>query len=187
MEGFKPLPAVIANRYAKALASLANTQKDTRNIQKELERFRSLLHGNAELRQVLVSPAISLQKRKAVLEAVISRLKLTKISANFLQVLLDHSRIEILEEILVTFKHLSDNLLGVVHVEIQTADPLTEKQQKALQKCFEKKTSRKVRLVVSQDSTLLGGVVARVGSTVYNGSLKNELALLSEQLVSGIR
>lgn len=181
------MPAVIANRYAKALASLVDTQKDTHSIQKELERFRSLLRGNAELRKVLVSPAISLQKRKAVLEAVISRLKFTKISANFLQVLLDHFRMEILEEILVTFKHLSDDLLGIVHVKVQTADPLTEKQQKALQECFEKKTSRKVRLVVSQDPTLLGGVVARVGSTVYNGSLKNELALLSEQLISGIR
>ena len=92
------MPAAVANRYAKALASLATTEKDARKVQRELGKFGSLLRKNAELRQVLVSPAISLEKRKAVLGAVITRLKLTKISSNFLQVLLDNFRMEILEE-----------------------------------------------------------------------------------------
>ena len=181
------MPAAVANRYAKALASLATTEKDARKIQQELGKFGSLLRKNAELRQVLVSPAISLEKRKAVLGAVITRLKLTKISSNFLQVLLDNFRMEILEEIATAFKRLSEERLGIVRVEVKAADPLTEAQQKALQKSFEKITSLKVELAVSQDPTLLGGMVARVGSTVYDGSLKNQLAQLSEQLVSGIR
>ena len=82
----------------------------------------------------LVSPAISLEKRKAVLGAVITRLKLTKISSNCLQVLLDNFRMEILEEIATAFKRLSEERLGIVRVEVKAADPLTEAQQKALQK-----------------------------------------------------
>lgn len=180
------MPAAVANRYAKALASLAITQKDTRKVQQELDKFGALLRKNAELRQVLLSPAISLKKRKAVLGAVVSRLKLTKTSSNFFQILLDNFRMGILEEIATTFKRLSDERLGIVRVEVKAADPLTESQQKTLQKSFEKITSRKVELAVSHDPTLLGGMVARVGSTVYDGSLKNQLAQLSEQLVSGI-
>ncbi len=181
------MPAAVANRYAKALASLATTEKDARKVQQELGKFGSLLRKNAELRQVLVSPAISLEKRKAVLGAVITRLKLTKISSNCLQVLLDNFRMEILEEIATAFKRLSEERLGIVRVEVKAADPLTEAQQKALQKSFEKITSLKVKLAVSHDPALLGGMVARVGSTVYDGSVKNQLAQLSEQLVSGIR
>ena len=94
---------------------------------------------------------------------------------------------EILEEIATAFKRLSEERLGIVRVEVKAADPLSEAQQKALQKSFEKITSLKVELAVSQDPALLGGMVARVGSTVYDGSVKNQLAQLSEQLVSGIR
>ena len=181
------MPSAVANRYAKALSDAAATQEDPRRVQQELEQFGSLLQENSELRAVLVSPAISIEKRKAVLGAVVSRLKLEKITSNFLQVLLDNFRMEILEEIAEAFKRLSDDRLGIVRVEVKAADPLTEAEQKALKSSFEKITSRKVELAVSHEPSLLGGMVARVGSTVYDGSLKNQLALLSEQLVSRVR
>ena len=181
------MPAAVANRYAKALSEIAATQENPRKVEQELENFVSLLQKNAELRGVLDSPAISFEKRKAVLRAVVSRLKLEKITSHFLQVLLDHFRMNILEEIATAFKRLSDDRLGIVRVEVQAADPLREAERKALKSCFEKITSRKVELAVSHEPSLLGGMVARVGSTVYDGSLKNQLALLSEQLVSRVR
>ena len=179
------MPGVIATRYSKALAKVVPLEKDSRKVQQELKRFTALLDENPELWKVLTSPAFPLPRRKAVLQAVLAKLKTSKVGSNFLLVLLDNFRLEILQEICDTFNRIVDDRSGMVRVRVSAADNVGKKQQESMRKSFEKLTSRKVELVISYDPSLLGGAVARVGSTVYDGSLKNRLERLSEHLYSG--
>ncbi len=179
------MPGAIATRYAKALAEVVPREEDSRQVQQEMERFVALLEENPELRQVLTSPAFPLPRRKAVLQAVVAQLKMSQVGSNFLLVLLDNFRLEILPEICDTFHRIVDDRSGMVRVRVMAADHMEKKQQEALRKSFEKLTSRKVELVITHDPSLLGGAVARVGSTVYDGSLKNRLERLREHLDSG--
>ena len=181
------MPRAVANRYAKALADVVTDDQESRKIQTQLEEFSSLLEKNTELRQVLTSPALPLPKRKAVMEAVLKRMKFAKFTTNFLLVLLDNFRLEMLGEICEAFKQRVDEQLGIVRVRVSATEPLAAKQQTELRKSFETLTSKKVELVVSEDPSLVGGVVARIGSTVYDGSLKSKLERMSEHLISGTR
>ena len=181
------MPGAVANRYAKALADVVTDDQDSRQVQTQLEEFSSLLEKNTELRQVLTSPAFPLPKRKAVMEAVLKRVKFAKFTTNFLLLLLDNFRLELLEDICEAFKQKVDEQLGIVRVRVSAAEPLAKKQQTELQKSFETLTSKKVKLMVREDPTLVGGVVARLGSTVYDGSLKSKLERMSEHLISRTR
>ena len=178
------MPGAVANRYAKALADVVTDDKESRKVQTQLEEFSSLLEKNTELRQVLTSPALPLPKRKAVMEAVLKRVKFTKVTVNFLLVLLDNFRLELLEDISEAFKQKVDEQLGIVRVRVSAAQLPATKQQTELQKSFETLTSKKVELTVSEDPSLVGGVVARIGSTVYDGSLKSKLERMSDHLIS---
>jgi F-type H+-transporting ATPase subunit delta len=178
------LAIAIANRYARALADVVARGGDYRRVQGELQDFAAVYAESADLRDVLRTPAVPPQDRRRVLEATLRRLETSTISANFLRVLLDNYRLALLEEIIEAFQKIANERLGVAQVEIASATELSEAERGTLVARFEALTQKHVEVDFRVKRGLLGGIEARIGSTVYDGSVRGHLERIRERLMA---
>lgn len=185
------MPSTVSLRYARALVDALLGQRGgvpasaAQSIPAELETFHSLLEENAELRILFSTPAISTSKKQAVLGELAPRLELTPLTRNFLNVVIQHDRMNLLGEITKAFRTLLDERLGVAVAEITTARPLDDAEKQELAEALRARTGRAVRIQYSLDPSLIGGVLARVGSTIYDGSVRGQLERLRAGLLAG--
>ncbi|MCL5005283.1 MAG: ATP synthase F1 subunit delta [Acidobacteria bacterium] len=173
---------VIASRYARALADVLRSAEGYRAGLKELEDFAAVWQESESLREVLLTPAVSSEQKRKVLDAVLERLGTSVPTSNLLRILLANYRMALLEQVLEAFKKVVDERLGIVEVEILYAQDLSPDEQEELRAKFAELTGSKVEVKFRQDAKLLGGVQARIGSTVYDGSVLGYLERLREQL-----
>ncbi|MHB8652274.1 MAG: ATP synthase F1 subunit delta [Terriglobia bacterium] len=173
----------VANRYARALADVVSQGGDYRAVLGELRNFNAVYQESADLRDVFDTPAVSLEKKVKVLEAILARLEVSKATASFLRVLVTNYRIGMLGEICAAFAKIANERLGVVEVKVMSATGLTEAEQQALRARFEEVTRKQVAMDFSLDGGLLGGILARIQSTVYDGSVRGNLERIREQLL----
>lgn len=177
--------SVVAARYANALADVVTAPGSGMTPEKtigELKSFESALHDSPELTNALVTPSVAGSRKKAVVGKVAEILKLSRITRNFLFVLVDHRRIPALPGIIQDLEEVLDQRLGLARAEVASAAELTEAQQKALSSQLERLTGKRIRMRFSTDPALIGGAVARIGSTVYDGSVRGQLASLERRL-----
>jgi F-type H+-transporting ATPase subunit delta len=120
-----------------------------------------------------------------VVGRIATALKLGQITRNFLYVLIDRRRIAGVAEIIDTFERIVDERLGFAQAEVTSARELTESQRASLSGQLERLTGKKIRMRFSMDDSLIGGVVARIGSTVYDGSVRGQLETLGRRLKAG--
>ena len=173
---------VIATRYARALADVLATGGDYRKVLGELEEFVKAYRGSQELREVFASPAVGLPQKMKVLEAVGQKLGLSLVTLNFLRVLLANYRMPLLEEVVQAYRQLAYERLGVVQVTISSASELSEEERESVAARFRQLTGKQVELDFRTEHRLLGGMLAQIGSTVYDGSVEGNLARIREQL-----
>ena len=176
------MPTVIASRYARALADAVGAGGDYSATLKELEDFVGAWRESSELREVLVSPAVSPEQKRKILDAILGRLGTSVTTSNFLRVLLSHYRIELLEDVVQAFGKVVNARLGVIEVQISYAHGLSSEEQDALRSRFQELTGKKVEMEFRRDDSLLGGVQARIGSTIYDGSVSGQLERLRARL-----
>ena len=176
------LATAVAHRYAEALVQVATGDGDPWRIDDELEGFTRLLDESAELCILLAHPAVPRERKHAVVEQLIARLNYSRTLRNFLFVLVDHRRTNLLSVIRQEFRQRLDARLGVVEVAVRAADELSEAERRRLAEVLARLTGRKIELQVERDPELLGGVVARIGSTIYDGSIREQLRRIQEQL-----
>ena len=174
----------IASRYARALADVLGPVGDFGAMQRELEDFAGIWRESDDLRQVLVSPTIPVEQKRSVLDSVIQKLGLSVTAGNFLRVLLVNYRMPLLEEVLEAFQKAANERLGIVEVQLSCAHDLTPEEQEALRGKFAELTGKSVEMKFRREEKLLGGVQARVGSTIYDGSAQGYLDRLRGQLAS---
>jgi F-type H+-transporting ATPase subunit delta len=148
----------------------------------ELRSFESLLLSSPELHNALTTPAVPGSRKKAVVGRLADLLKLSRIARNFLFVLIDHRRIASLSEIIQSFEEIVDERLGFARAEVTSARELSEPQRTSLNAQLEQLTGKRIRMRFRVDESLIGGAVARIGSTVYDGSLRGQLASLETRL-----
>jgi F-type H+-transporting ATPase subunit delta len=148
----------------------------------ELRSFEALLQSSPELHNALTTPAVPGSRKKAVVGRLADSLNLSRIGRNFLFVLIDHRRIASLSDIIQSFEVIMDERLGFARVEVSSARELTEPQRTALNTQLEQMTGKRIRMRFTVDESLIGGVIARIGSTVYDGSLRGQLASLEGRL-----
>jgi F-type H+-transporting ATPase subunit delta len=175
----------IATRYANALADVATAPDSAVRPQDalaELQSFDAALRSFANLRNALTSPAVPASRKKAVIARVGQDIGLSRVSRNFLFVLIDHRRIESLTEIIQIFEETIDERLGFARAEVVAARELSEAQRAALESELAQLAGKRIRMRVSVDQALIGGVVARIGSTVYDGSVRGRLQSLERRL-----
>lgn len=183
------MPSAVAFRYARALVDVvtgpnaAQAGPEPRAIAVQLAEFGDLLQKNRELRVLFSTPAVSTSKKKAILSELAAHLGLAPLTKNFLNVVIQHERMNWLPDITEAFTVLLDEHLGVVVAEVTTARPLPEEERQGLMAALESKTGKQVRMKLSLDPTLMGGVMARIGSTIYDGSVRGQLERLRTNLV----
>ncbi|HLY16083.1 MAG TPA: ATP synthase F1 subunit delta [Bryobacteraceae bacterium] len=179
--------SALASRYASALVDVATDPKsgvDPHKVLGELRAFTEVLAGSAELRNALVSPAVPPARKRAVVGRIGEKLGMSRVARNFLFVLTDHRRISALAEVVDAFDLLLDDRLGFTRAEISSARELDQHQRDAVSRELERITGRKVRLRFGTDRELVGGMVARIGSTVYDGSVRGQLQALGKRLAA---
>lgn len=174
----------VANRYARALADVSGQANNYRQVLDELANFLEAYRGSAGLREVFETPALPLEKKLKVLEGVLARLGVSATTSNFLRVLVSHYRMTMLDEIRQVFQRIANGRMGIVQVKISSASALSEAEQEALRERFREITQRQVELEFHLDDQLLGGLVAQVSSTVYDGSVRGRLDRLRERLIA---
>ena len=172
----------IASRYARALADVLRSADGYRAALKELGDFASVWRESEDLREVLVTPALPAPQKQKILDTVLERLGTSVTTSNFLRILLANYRIALLEEVLQAFQKVANERLGIVEVEVLYAQDLSPDEQEALRAKFAELTGSRVEVKFHQETELLGGVQARIGSTVYDGSVRGYLERLREQL-----
>ena len=171
-------------QYANALADIALEQGASEPAAKQLESFAAAYEESAELRTFLASPAVSVEAKHEVLEKIAKRLGASKIIRNFLFVIADHRRTQLIPEIVATFQQVLRQRQGVAEAEISSAVELTSAQKKELAATLARVTGKKIEPKYSLDPALLGGAVVRIGDTIYDGSLRSRLNEMRARLVS---
>lgn len=173
----------VARRYANALADVVTKNGETEIVKTELKQFQNLMTQTPQLAEVFRNPAVPYEQKSRVLESLIQKTKPAKTTANFLRVLLKNARLGDLSVVNERFAHVLEERAGMVTAEVTTAQPLSTEQQTKLQTRLQNVTGKKVNLNFKIDPEIIGGVVTRIGSTVYDGSVKNQLEQLREKMI----
>ncbi|MDE1176260.1 MAG: ATP synthase F1 subunit delta [Edaphobacter sp.] len=177
--------SVVALRYAHAFAEVASSQKlDVAVAQQQLADFQATFHGSHELREVLMNPAISGDQKLKVVDAIASKIGMLPQVRNFIAVIMDRQRLGELDEILGEYHVIADENAGFTEAEITSARPLEGRDRTELEDQVARMVGGRVRATYKEDASLLGGAVVRVGSTVYDGSIRAQLQQLKQKLVS---
>ena len=172
----------VARRYASAMADVALERGEAKEVEQELREWSELLHANANLQEVFRNPTIPLDKKRAVLSTLIQRARPRPITANFLKVLLQNQRLTELPDINRKLAEILDERAGMIAARVTTARPVPESSQENLRERLATLTRKKVRVDFEQDPELIGGLVTRIGSTVYDGSVRNNLQQIKEKM-----
>jgi F-type H+-transporting ATPase subunit delta len=173
----------VARRYASALADVVLGGNEAREVQGELKIWDEMLQSNPSLREVFANPTVALDKKRAVLNRLIERAKPRPTTANFLKVLLQNQRLTELGEINRKFAQTLDDRAGVVAATVTTARPIASDGHEQLRGTLAALTGKQVRIDFVTDPELIGGVVTRIGSTVYDGSVRNQLQQVKEKMI----
>ncbi len=177
--------ASVTSRYARAFADVVLDLKlDASQVQQQLQALVEVANSSPELRRVWENPSIPAEQKRGVLDAIVGKLGVMKPVRNFIAVLIDHHRIGALGEIARQFELELDRRFGFAEAEVSSARELTPDEKRALEKQIERISGRKVRARYHTDRALLGGAVVKLGSTIYDGSVKGQLEKLRQELSS---
>jgi len=185
--------ASVVGIYARAFADVVMTpvagttasHLDPARALQELHSIEALLKESDPLRRVLENPSIPGDRKRAVLDAITTRLGTTRQVRNFIAVLTDHRRLPLFSEILKQVKQELNDRQGFAEAQVSSARQLSDPEKQMLEAEIARMTGKKVRARYEQDAALLGGAVVQVGSTIYDGSVKGQLDRIGEQLVEG--
>jgi F-type H+-transporting ATPase subunit delta len=172
----------IARRYVRALFGLAVEQDRVEAWSDALVALQAAVDGSPDLKDVLSNPVYSRDQRREIVRGIARSLALDAEPSNLLFLLGDRNRLAALGDIVRTFRQLADGKLGRIRAQVTSAVPLDPAAEKALAEKLSKATQRQVIVERAVDPELLGGVVARVGSLVFDGSIKSQLEALRREL-----
>ena len=179
--------SVLDQRYARALAdvvALPGVSGNASQVLAQLRQIEQMIGSSPDLRNALLSPAIAPSRKRAVMEKLIQPMGVPMEVRNFIFVVIDHRRVQKFSSIVDSFEILIDERQGFVRADISSARDLTEAQRTSLEGQLSRLSGRKAKLRFRTDPSLVGGVVARVGSTVYDGSVRGQLDRLRLKLGS---
>jgi F-type H+-transporting ATPase subunit delta len=172
----------VARRYASALADVVLQRGEAGEVQAELATWAEMLAAHQNLRDVFANPTIALDQKRKVLNRLIELSRPRETTANFLKVLLQNQRLTELGEINKKFAQTLDERAGLVAATVTTARPIPSDVHSRLESALASLTGKKVRIDFVTDPDLIGGVVTRIGSTVYDGSVQNQLEQIKEKM-----
>jgi F-type H+-transporting ATPase subunit delta len=177
--------ASVTNTYARALADVVFDQHlDPGKTLQDAQSLAQLVASSRELREVWEAPSIPDEQKRALLDAIVAREGISRPVRNFMAVLMDHRRIKFLEPVVTEFEQELNRRMGFVEAQIVSARVLAEPERSRLEAQVEKLTGHKVRARYTQDGLILGGAIVKLGSTIYDGSVKGQLDRIREAINS---
>jgi F-type H+-transporting ATPase subunit delta len=175
--------ASLPSRYARALVDvILERHVDGDAARQQLRAMVDAVHESLELRRVWESPAIMPEQKRAVLDAIAAQIGAAKPIRNFMAVIIDHRRLGMLDDILRVFESELDARLGFAEVQIASVRPLSPEERREVEGRVERMTGKKIRVTYASNPELLGGVVVRVGDTIYDGSVRGQLEKIRQEL-----
>jgi F-type H+-transporting ATPase subunit delta len=176
--------ATIAQRYAQALYEEADGRDIVETIDDDVDLLRQTLDGSDDLVRFFESPVIPPEKKKDVIAALLEE-RVHALTYRFLVLLVEKDRETLVASVLARYQALRDEQRNIVEAHVRTAQPLDEDARDTLAQALEDMTGSTVRLRTTEDASLMGGVVVRIGDTVYDGSVRRKLASLRERMRAG--
>jgi F-type H+-transporting ATPase subunit delta len=174
-----------ATRYARALLDVALKESiDLDAIGKELDEFRTLLTAQPALARVLLNPAVPAPRKKTAVAEIVKLARPTAVVGKLLVLLAENDRIALLTDLATAYHDMLMDRQNVVRAELTSAEPLAADRVNAVQARLASLTGKQVKMVTKVDADILGGVVARVGSTVYDASIATQLKKIRERLTA---
>jgi F-type H+-transporting ATPase subunit delta len=174
----------VARRYAKALFELGVQKGNFEALGQQLEALARLYGDSRELRQTLENPVFKQSQKRKIVEALLPQLAQDVVVRNFVLLLVDRNRIAVLPLISRAYQELTDRQLGQVRAVVTSAKPLDMATEGEIKRALEKRTGKKVLMKSEVDPTLIGGVVARVGDLILDGSLRTRLASVGTRILN---
>jgi len=175
------MASAVANRYARALVDLIvapSAPLKGADAVAQLLTVDEMIAASPELRNALLTPAIQTSRKRIVMGQLLGQMGVSHLIRNFIHVIVDRRRIGIIHEIREAFEVLLDERLGFVRAEVSSAEALDQRRSSEIEAELSSLTGKRMRLRFAVDPALLGGVVARIGSRVYDGSLRGQLEQL---------
>ena len=177
--------SVFAPKYAYAFASVvASAGLDAQAAQVQMKNFAETFAGSRELREIFEDPSVPAEQKLSVLDVLAERLGMMREVRNFIAVIMDHQRLGELAEILAAYDGVADSSKGVTEAEITSARELNGEDRAQLETQVAKLAGSAVRITYDLDGALLGGAVVKIGSTVYDGSVRAQLEQMKRGLMS---
>jgi F-type H+-transporting ATPase subunit delta len=176
-----------ATRYARALLDVGVKEEvDLEQVERELADFVALFKQHQALEKVMLNPAVPVPRKRAAVAALTSRLRTVPVLAKLLALLAERDRLVLLPDLLDSYRERLLDHRKVVRAHVTTAKPLSADRTAALKRSLAELTGRTVTLQTTVDPSIIGGVVARVGSTVYDGSVTRQLEKMKQRLVESV-
>lgn len=175
----------ITRRYAEALISIGVEENSYDTFKTELTRIDNTLNDNPELRGVLCGSIYTGKERKAILKEVAGRLELSKDIRNFINLLIDKNRLELLPDILKRYEDLLDRIAGRIRAKVVVAKTMPDKGFAKLKEVFEEFTGKEVILEMEEDPSIIGGMVTKLGNVIFDGSVRTQLEKIKRLIVRG--
>ncbi len=176
------IPSAILGRYARALADIVFEENLEDKVTEDLKTWAEIFHAVPDLLEAFHSPAVPREAKGKLLEELIARYPVNQITSNFLRILLQHNRIRYFQQILDGFLKLVNQRKGIVSAQVTAAAALTQQELKSLADRLAGITGKLVNVELRTDASLLGGVVVQIGSTVFDGSIRTQLADMKRRL-----
>ena len=173
---------ILARRYSKALFSVGKDEGTFEQYSEVLQGLKDLFISNPEVIDALTNPLYPMDTKEKVMAAVVDSMDVDKIMANFLGLLVQKKRAEILPEIAEEYQAMVNEENNIVHGSVVSAIELDSDLQSKVQATLEKLTGKKVELSTSVDSSIIGGIIAKVGDLVLDGSIKAQLTGLNDSI-----
>lgn len=176
---------IVAKRYAKALLEIGREDGNYEQYGQQLGAVVALFELSPDLESVLTNPSFDLDSRKKVLETLLGKLELSPIINNFFRLLIDRGRIGETRNIKLVYDKLLDQVNGITRAEVTTASALSDQDIDRLKESLRALAGTEVSIEVNEDPSLIGGLKARIGDLVLDGSVRTQLESLKESLRKG--
>ncbi|HSW37881.1 MAG TPA: ATP synthase F1 subunit delta [Acidobacteriota bacterium] len=177
------VPSAVLVRYARSLADVAFEEKIEDNVTQDLITINELFIAVPDVIKTFTSPAVPPGTKELILDELVTRYPVNKITHNFLRILLHNNRIGHFTAITDGFVKLVNERKGVLSARITAAVELSPEETKKIKERLEAITGKNVIVEIKTDHNLLGGMVVRVGSTVFDGSIRTQLAVMRRRLM----
>jgi F-type H+-transporting ATPase subunit delta len=175
----------VARRYASALANVVVARGEAQEVRAELSAWEEMAQTNPQLQEIFRNPTVPYERKQNLVSTLIERTRVRPATANFLQVLLQNHRLADLSDINKAFLRELDRRADIVSAQVTTARPVPAQTQETLRARLGQLTGSNVRIQFAVDEDLIGGVVTRIGSTVYDGSVRGRLDQIKQRMVGG--